>query len=420
MKTLFLPILGLFLMSSMFAQTFEEAKMSGEGFTEKKISIGADFALQYQALDMQGMAITGGVEEDFMPLGSAFNLPTANLSVGALLAPGIKVNLMTYLSARHHNETWVEGGYLLIDQMQFLNSDVVDNIMDILTFKAGVMELNYGDGHFRRSNNGRVINNAFVGNYIMDAFTTAPALEIMARSNDLIAMIAITNGNLKPELVTYSDDQDGIAEAEDYKELNFGDELAFYGKLGMDKQINNDLRLRATVSMYHQTKSHRGTLYSGDRAGSRFYSVMNPASLGKAGTDIKSNFTSGRWGPGGTDELNSTMVNIFAKFKGAELFGLYEKAKGTTTSAEFEFDQLAIEVLYRFGGSNQFYAGGKYNTVKNQDDAKVTRTEIGGGWFMTNDVVIKLEHVNQEYDKFSNYTNGAGFKGMMLEAAISF
>ncbi len=48
--------------------------------------------------------------------------------------------------------------------------------MNYLTLKVGVMELNYGDEHFRRSDNAEVMNNAFVGNYIMDAFTTAPGI----------------------------------------------------------------------------------------------------------------------------------------------------------------------------------------------------------------------------------------------------
>ena len=74
----------------------------------------------------------------------------------------------------------------------------VDNAMDYLTLKVGVMEMNYGDEHFRRSDNGEVINNPFVGNYIMDAFTTAPGLEIMFRNPaGLIAMGGLTTGSLE-------------------------------------------------------------------------------------------------------------------------------------------------------------------------------------------------------------------------------
>ena len=55
-------------------------------------------------------------------------------------------------------------------------------------------------------------------------------------------------------------------------------ELAIYGKIGIDKQINDDLRVRATVSGYHNKQNHFGSLYEGDRAGSRFYLVMVPQS----------------------------------------------------------------------------------------------------------------------------------------------
>ncbi len=39
----------------------------------------------------------------------------ANLDMNIQLAQGIRVNLVTYLSTRHHNDTWVKGGYLPVD-----------------------------------------------------------------------------------------------------------------------------------------------------------------------------------------------------------------------------------------------------------------------------------------------------------------
>ena len=44
------------------------------------------------------------------------------------------------------------------------------------------MEINYGDAHFRRSDNGNAIYNPFVGNYIMDAFTTEIGGEVVPQS----------------------------------------------------------------------------------------------------------------------------------------------------------------------------------------------------------------------------------------------
>ena len=49
---------------------------------------------------------------------------------------------------------------------------------------------------------------------------------------------------------------------------------AFIGKLGVDRQVNKDLRVRLTGSMYKSDKSMSNTLYGGDRAGSRYYYVL--------------------------------------------------------------------------------------------------------------------------------------------------
>jgi hypothetical protein len=412
-----LLFVGIFAIgvSTIFAQVFEEPKQKSEDFTKIKATIGADFALQYQAIDNVGTLASGG---EFMPLGSGLNLPTANFTINGMLAPGMKVVLETYLSARHHNEAWVKGGYLLIDDFSFI-SPSVDNFLNNLTMKAGVMELNYGDGHFRRTDNGAAAKNAFIGNYIMDAFTTAPALEIMWRQSGLLGMIGLTNGNLKPEVVGFKSSGDAIFDANDFVPYSFGKELAIYGKFGFDKQFSDNLRGRLTVSPYYQNYSHRGTLYSGDRAGARFYSVLVPAANGSDATDITKNFTNGRWGPGGTESLFSVMVNPFVKFYGLEFFGLFEIADGATSSADFTYNQLAAELLYRFCKNEQFYVGAKYNNVWNQDDQSVNRLEIAGGWNMTKNIVTKVAYVNQKYD-IPTYTKDAGFKGVMVEAAISF
>lgn len=408
---------GLILASTGIFAQFEQPKLVKEDFKNVRATIGADFALQYQAVENVGKLAKG---DDFMPLGSGLNLPTANFSINGELAPGVSVTLETYLSARHHNEAWVKGGYLLMDQLPFLG-DGANKVMDNLTIKAGVMELNYGDAHFRRTDNGAALKNPFVGNYIMDAFTTAPAIEIMFRKNGIIAMAAISSGNLNPALVGFSDNKDTVKyNASDFVTYEFMKELAFYGKFGYDKKLNDDLRVRITVSPYYQSYSRRGTLYGGDRAGERFYSILVPASQGSAGPDIKANFTNGRWGPGGTKSVTALMINPFVKFKGLEIFGIYEMAKGKlSNNTEFSFNQLDVEALYRFGKSEQFYGGVKYNTVSNSAKEKVDRIEAGAGWFITKNVVAKLEYVNQTYN-IATYTPKAGFKGMMFEAAISF
>ncbi len=409
--TLFIALLLMIPFISFNGQQFEEEKLSGEDFEKVTTSIGADFAFQYQSLKHRANGA------NLIPLGKGFNLPTANFIIEAILAPGVKVNLETYLSSRHHVEAWVKGGYLQMDKMPFMNSSVIDNIMEYMTVKIGVMEINYGDSHFRRSDNGNVIRNPFVGNLIMDAFTTAPAAEFMFRSNGLIGMAGISSGSLKPELSKFFPNNGNPY----YEGYDTADELAYYWKAGVDKQLNDDLRLRATLSGYHNPKHHFGSLYNGDRAGSRYYMVMVPKTNTASDTDPASRFTTGRWSPGSTSEVNAYMLNIFGSFKGLELFATYETNSGKTLAkADFEFTQFAVEGLYRFGADQKYFVGGRYNTVKNNTDQSIDRIQLGTGWFLTKNIMAKVEYVDQKYNDFANYGSDAGFKGIMVETAISF
>jgi len=245
--------------------------------------------------------------------------------------------------------------------------------MDYLSFKIGVMELNYGDAHFRRSDNGYVIKNMFVGNYIMDAFTTAPAFEALYRNKGILLMGAVTTGTLNPALVGYN------SGSQIYTPYYIGKELAFYWKAGYDKQINDDLRIRTTLSGYHTSNNHFGSLYLGDRTGSRYYLVMNRVTENPDDVNPAKNHLSGNWGPGFTDRNNSFMLNMFTKFKGFEVFGTVEKVKGTSAfgGADFNFTQYALESLLRFGKDENFYGGIRYNYIKNNEDDSVGRIQIG-------------------------------------------
>jgi hypothetical protein len=127
------------------------------------------------------------------------------------------------------------------------------------------------------------------------------------------------------------------------------------------------------------------------------------------------------------------MINPFVKFKGLEFFGVFETSSGFDKVKDAAFDgdrtwtQLAGEVVYRFGKKQQFYAGGRFNTVSGQlpgeqtDKVKVNRFNIGGGWFMTRNIVAKLEYITQSYEDYppGQFEDGK-FDGLMIEAVIAF
>jgi hypothetical protein len=390
---------------------FETSKVDTVIFEGVKVRVGGDFAMQFQGIN-QSNDLNNLVE-----LGTNFNLPTANLNLDVQLIDGVRMHLRVYLSSQHHEDTWVKGGHIQIDKLDFIKPGFMEELMNYTTFTIGMDEFNYGDAHFRRTDNARAIFNPFVGNYIMDAFSTEAFGEVMVQKNGLLAVVGITNGKLNQNVV--------VTDATDNK-------LSYYGKLGFNKQLNTDLRVRLTGSIYSNQGSTTGTwLYGGDRTGARYYNVLHtqPDVDGESEGDEYE----GRYNPR-FKKLTAVQINPFVKLNGLEFFGIYERASGsneiTTPVADKEgsFTQLAAELIYRFGEREKFYIGGRYNTVQGKtvesatEDLKINRFNLGGGWFLSKNIVVKVEYVNQKYtgDAWTGRFAGAEFDGFNLEAAISF
>ncbi len=215
------------------ATMFETPKENDAVFEGLKVRIGGNFAQQFQALDHSNTALDlnndGVIDNPLYDLASGFNLATANLNIDVQLYEGIRLNMVSYLSSRHHQETWVKGGYIQFDELKFLNSPLADKIMENVTLRVGHMETNYGDYHYRRTDNGNALYNPFVGNYIMDGFTTEIGGEVIFQKNGIIAVGSVTGGEIKGDVSepvsTEIDDSPKRAPA-------------YIGKLGFDKQLS--------------------------------------------------------------------------------------------------------------------------------------------------------------------------------------
>lgn len=381
---------------------FESPKDTVSTFDGVKVRVGGASTLQYQALDHENA--TGA--EALIPIGNNFNLATANLDLDVALAKGVRMHLRTYLSSRHHPEPYVKGGYFQIDNLDFIKEGLLAETMKYVTINIGHMENNYGDAHFRRSDNAQAIYNPFVGNYIMDAFTTEVGAEVYFRKNGFISMIGATNGKLNQGANAPSATSPSVM-----------------AKLGYDKQLNTDLRFRITGSIYNSAHSARTYLYGGDRAGSRYYFVMEPTTATSS-----AQYSSGLVTPGFTNKLTAIMVNPFVKYKGFEFFGLFETVSGRTFAEtdRRNFTQLGADLLYRFGKDENLYVAGRYNSVSGElnatQDIDVQRVSLGAGWFMTKNILAKVEYVNQTYDGYApgSRFDGGKFSGFIAEAVISF
>ncbi|MCH6233136.1 hypothetical protein [Cognataquiflexum rubidum] len=391
---------------------FETGKNDSVAFEGMKVRIGGHFTQQWQSLSHTNTASpvlnANNVNlNQLIEIGSGTNLATANLNIDVALADGLRLNMIAYLSSRHHPETWVKGGYLQVDKLTFLNVGNTDWFDKYLTLRVGHMQINYGDAQFRRTDNGNAIYNPFVGNYIMDAFTTEVGGELFFQSNGWLALAAITGGEI----------QGGVTRPNDRKP-------SFIGKFGYDKQLSDDLRVRLTGSIYTTSGSARNTLWGGDRAGSRYYLVMENTLATTA-----ANFTSGRFNPGQTNNITAFVVNPFIKFQGLEFFGNFEQSTGRAANETVDrtWNQLGLDLVYRFGRSEKYYVAGRYNEVNGPLagsglEVNMDRIQIGGGWFVTKNILAKLEYVSQNYAGFAatDIRNGGRFNGIMIEGVIGF
>src|SRR4029079_11083616 len=258
-----------------------------------------------------------------------------------------------------------------------------------------------------RTDNGNAMFNPFVGNYILDDFTTEIGAEVYERSGPFLGMLGVTGGEVHGQVTTPQSRS-----------------ISTLGKVGIDQSFGSDLRFRLTGSFYPNNTAASNTLFTGDRGGSMYYDVIeNTQSTETA------NAWSGQVRPGFSNKVNAEVINPFIKIGGAEFFGNFEIAKGGAFSEARlrNLRQQVYEGLYRFG-DDKLYLGGGYNVLsgqliaKNFNDQSVNRLQLGGGWFVTPNILTKAEWVNQKYNEFptTDLRNGGNIQGFMFTGAVAF
>ena len=388
---------------------FETPKQDGVGYDGFKLSFGAAFAQEFQGLQHKNTAtpvlVNGVNQNSLVPIGNGFNNAVANLYINAQIAPGIRVAMTSYLSARHHQETWVKDGYALIDQSP-IDYPLLNTIMKYTTLKVGHFQIDYGDQQSRRTDNGEAMYNPFVGNLIMDAFTTEIGGEVFLRNNGFLAMGGITGGEVHGQVTTPQKRSE-----------------SYLGKIGFDKQPLTNLRVRLTGSFYANAQSASNTLYTGDRGGSPYYDVLENG-------DGTSYAWSGnlRNGLSFSNNVHAYVLNPFVKLGGVEYFGNFETATGRSAAETKNrtLRQVDNDLVYRFL-DNKVYVGGRYNSVTGTlqnytHDININRASLAAGWFVTPLMLTKVEYSKQFYNDFNptDIRNGGEFKGFVVSAVLAF
>jgi hypothetical protein len=389
---------------------FESPKDDTVSYNGFALQWGAAFTQEMQTLQHRNTAqpvmVSGVNQNQLMAIGGGFNNAVANLYLDAQLARGIRVAMTSYLSSRHHSETWVKDGYFQIDASP-IEQPLLDLLMHFTTIKVGHFEVDYGDAHFRRTDNGQAIDNPFIGNLILDAFTTEIGGEGYLHVGPIIAMAGATGGEIRGEVT-------GPAQRSP----------AWLGKVGIDRQLAPDLRVRLTGSTYGSAKAQSNTLYTGDRGGSPYFMVLENTLATES-----ANAWSGNIRPGFSNVVHSYMINPFVKYRATEFFGTIETSTGkaSTELQKRTVRQVAGEGIARFGSANQLYVAARYNRVAGElagiaNDVTTDRWQMGGGWFLLPTVLAKVEYVVQRYYDFpsTDIRNGGQFKGLVFAGSLAF
>ena len=382
-----------------------EAPKDTSAFDKVEVGLGANLTFNYQGLDHSYTPTAGTATE----LQAGFILPTADFVMKAKILSGFNMYMKTMLSSHHHQDTYAQGGYATMDNLDFVYPGFLSGFMDNATIKMGVAMPNIGDDHFSRTMNAEVMTNPFVNNVAVDLYMDAPFLEVLYRlpAANMFVLGGYTTGQVNPTDVL---DTSGSAAP------------MLYGKIGFDKQLSEALRVRLTESVVYVsgTNTSHNSLFSGDKAGDLAALIYGTSSSAGRSTG---------WKPFSFNDLTVSMTNAFVKYNNTELTGMYQYATGSLGTDDVTMNHYTVGALQRFGANNRFYVAARYeNAVVDNDlvagEQELTQTQIALGWFLSKNAMMKIEYIKQERENIAvsgvHTSAPAEFDGYMIQAALSF
>jgi hypothetical protein len=324
-----------------------------------------------------------------------------------------------YISSRPHpSTTYGNEGYILIRELPG-ESDVSDwlnrTIFRFVNVKVGHFEIDYGDFHYRRSDNAWVQRNNLIGNTLIDPDVEEIGMEIYSKPQWLNWLVGISSGTTTENL----NEGRGIA--------------SIHGKLWRD--WGDDFR--TSVSAYYVDHSDnpnlpaeggtKGSLFSGRRSGGPYGAVFGG---GNAPGEI---FV------GKDERVTAFQVDASWTPRPWEFYGhvgWVEDADPNGSapgSPEESWTYGAFEAAYYF--TPRLYAAGRYSLAMAHDiagqpsDGFAQRFQLGGGYWVTRNLLAKIEGVYQSFDSFDAADGTVGgvdaaqdpsFYGVIFEVSFAF
>jgi|GEM_PF-477844 hypothetical protein len=370
---------------------------------------------RFQYLTQNDVAIGGEVPGSLEP---GFQTPFGNVGFLANFGDIMDVYFDFYVASRSHPDYMQGGqGYVLFRDLpdRLKGYKPLDWVFETLDFKAGGFEIDFGDAHYRRSNNAAVQANPLIGNYVVDPRAMDIGLEVINPTSPIKWLAGFGSGSYEGHF-----DQGGG--------------YSVHGKIWGDPAPD----LRTSLSLYYSD-------HSGDGPGW-------PPGNGTAGNLFVTNRSGGSYGgvlgdgdapgqvlPGAGQNVTATQLDLTWRGHPVELYGHFGwmqdadingSAPGSPEDSWFYY---AGEGIYAI--TDRLYLAGRYSGASARyladlsSSGMVNRIQFGGGYWFLDTVLCKVEFVYQEYTNFDEQNGkisgvdawlGPSFKGVVTEVSFGF
>jgi hypothetical protein len=337
--------------------------------------------------------------------------------------PYLEVYLNWLISSRHHGEMYGDQGYMLLSRLPD-GPAPLRRLFDYVDVKAGEYELPFGDHIYRRTNNADVQQNALIGNSVADGRAVETGVTVMNDSpssepGKINWLLNVSSGDPTPSFES-------------------GNGLAVLPKVWAN--LSEELRLSLSAYRVDQSGNPGGypddtsNLYTGLRDTGGVYTGI----LGGGNDSGQVLFSGGQ----DVTAVQSDLTFTMGQFELYGNVGFYndEDTNGSDSGQPTEeWLYGTIEGVYNF--TDRIYAAARYSNASadelvtsggasSVDSAgRVDRIQIGGGYWITDTILAKLEYVHQDYSGFDSSERQVSgidswrdpsFDGVIGEVSFSF
>lgn len=375
---------------------------------EPEIFFRFDTVGTWQALEQRNDAGT------LPDLTDGFQAAQGNLHVFSSVSEEIDVYAEFYLSSKHHmGELTDREGFVLIKQLpEVIRQPYLGMLFDFMDLKIGHFEVDFGDQHRVRSDNAQVQKNPLIGNYVADPNTVEAGVEAIFHLGSIQWLFGLGNGG------TTEDFQPGKRYSRHAKfSLQPVEGVRFSGSYYQADQSANPTGYPASGSF--------SELFSGNRSGSRYSAVVDgTADSGQPNFGNGQKVSAWQW-DGRVQRGGLNLSGLFGRVKDDDL-------NGNAPEAPRE-DWKYYGIEGKVNMTTAFYVAARYSAARavlygdQPMNARIERWQGGAGVFLTDQMLLKLEYVNQYYRNFEtplvsrpDYSANPKFNGILVELSLAF